>query len=62
MTVPTIVYAKRSDATQEAETAALANICRLILDSTKKRGRLPDKSGPEDTKGSKHDSRHAQYT
>jgi hypothetical protein len=45
---PTITYAPRPDALREAELTALAACYRIILDSAKKRGRLPDKSGPED--------------
>ncbi len=43
-----IVYTPRPDATPETEISALADAYRLILDSAKKRGRLPDKSGPDD--------------
>jgi hypothetical protein len=32
----------------ETELSALANVYRLVLDSAKRRGRLPDKSGPDD--------------
>jgi hypothetical protein len=34
---------------------ALASAYAFVLDNVKKRGRLPDKSGPDDAKGSKHD-------
>jgi hypothetical protein len=30
------------------ELSALANVYAFILDGAKKRGRLPDKSGPDD--------------
>jgi hypothetical protein len=56
---PSISYAPRSDTTPEAEASALANVYRLILDSAKKRGRLPDKSGPEDVKGRSENDFHA---
>jgi hypothetical protein len=47
---PRIVYRTRDDATPEAQASALAGIYRLVLDSAKKRGRLLDKSGPDDEK------------
>jgi hypothetical protein len=51
-----IIYLPRHDATPEAEASALANVYRLILSGAKKRGRLPDKSGPDDAmKGSRND-------
>jgi hypothetical protein len=55
---PAVTYAQRHDATPEAEISALAAIYRLCLEShTQKRGRLPDKSGPDDAKErSKDDS------
>jgi hypothetical protein len=34
----------------EAELTALAACYRIILDSANRRGRLPDKSGPDDEK------------
>jgi hypothetical protein len=44
-------YTPRSDATPEAEISALANVYRFVLDChAKKRGRLLDKSGPNDGK------------
>jgi hypothetical protein len=45
---PRIVYTPRCDATPEMELSALANVYAFILDGAKKRGRLPDKSGPDD--------------
>jgi hypothetical protein len=51
-----ITYSQRPDSIQEAETSALANVYRLVLDSAKKRGRLLDKSGPDDGTKSKEDS------
>jgi len=51
-----ITYTLRPDATPASELAALANIYRFIIDSASKRGRLPDKSGPDDAmKGSNND-------
>jgi len=50
MSEPAISYTARSDAAPEAEAYALANAYRFILDSAKKRGRLLDKSGPEDAR------------
>jgi hypothetical protein len=43
-----IVYAQRPDATTEGEVAALANVYRFLINSQSRRGRLLDKSGPED--------------
>jgi hypothetical protein len=43
-----IAYSPRPDATPEGERTALANVHRFILERAKKRGRLPDKSGPND--------------
>jgi hypothetical protein len=41
-----ITYAPRNDASSEA--AVLAQVYKLVLDChAKKRGRLPDKSGPD---------------
>ncbi len=57
MADPTITYSRRQDASQEAEIAALAGVYRLIIDSAKKRGRLPDKSGLDDAKEGSNDSR-----
>jgi len=45
---PRVTYVSCSDATPKAEISALANVYRVILDSAKKRGRLLDKSGPDD--------------
>ena len=52
MNSPRITYAPRPDATPAGEVAALTSVYALLLDSAKKRGRLPDKSGPDDTKES----------
>jgi hypothetical protein len=41
----------RPDATPEIEISALANVYRFVLDChAKKRGRLLDKSGPDDAR------------
>jgi len=50
MDKPSISYSARPDTTAESELSALANVYRLLLDSAKKRGRLLDKSGPDDAK------------
>lgn len=51
-----IVYRPRADARPEHEANALAAVYGLILDSAKRRGRLSDKSGPNDAmKGSSND-------
>lgn len=52
-----IAYAPRPGIGPEQEQAALANVYRYILDAANKRDRLPDKSGPDDTREkSKYDS------
>jgi len=53
MNSPRITYAPRPDATPAGEVAALTSVYAFLLDSAKKRGRFPDKSGPDDTKESK---------
>jgi hypothetical protein len=56
MSNPRISYARRPDDTQATELCALANVYLLLLESAKKRGRVPDKSCPDDAmKGPKHD-------
>jgi hypothetical protein len=55
-------YVPRPDATPEAELDTLAACYRFILDSAKKRGRFPDKSGPDGQKGPKHDPATHQHT
>jgi hypothetical protein len=50
-----ITYSECFDATSESELAALSNVYRFLIHSSGKRGRLLDKGGPEDAKGSKHD-------
>jgi hypothetical protein len=51
-----ITYTPRSEATSASELSTLANIYRFIIDSASERGRLPDKSGPDDAmKGSNND-------
>ena len=49
MSSPRIAYTPRRDATPEAELSALAAVYRIVL-SAKKRGRIPDESGPDDEK------------
>ncbi len=56
MSSPRITYTPRSDTTPEAEQSALAACYRIILDSQSKRGRLPDKSGPNDAERNLNDS------
>ncbi len=54
-------YAPRPGTTPEVELDVLANVYKLILDSGKKRGHLPGKSGPENArKESKHVSRKSR--
>jgi hypothetical protein len=48
-----VTFQPRPDATPEAELSALANAYAFILESAKKRGRLPDKSGPDDARKEK---------
>ena len=61
MNSPRITYAPRPDATPAGEVAALTSVYALLLDSAKKRGRIPDKSGPDDRKGLKHDPATQQH-
>jgi hypothetical protein len=57
MSSPFVSYTPHPDATPETEISALAACYRIVLDSAKKRGRLLDKSGPDDAKErSKDDS------
>ena len=53
---PFVTYARRPNATPEAEISALAACYRIVLDSAKKRGRFLDKSGPDNGTKSKEDS------
>ena len=48
-----VTFRPHADATPETELTALVNAYAFLLDSAKKRGRFPDKSGPDDTKESK---------
>ena len=57
--IPRIVYRARDDAKPEAQASALAGIYRLALNSAQKRGRLLDKSGPEDVKDRSENDFHA---
>jgi hypothetical protein len=53
---PSTVYTPRSDATPEGELSVLAAVFKFALDChARKRGRLPDKSGPDDAEGPKND-------
>jgi hypothetical protein len=45
---PHTTYTPGTGATPEAEVSALANVYRFVLDCHQERGRLPDKSGPDD--------------
>jgi hypothetical protein len=56
MSSPQITYAPRtSDASSEA--AVLAHVYKFVLDChAQKRGRLPDKSGPDDAERNLSDS------
>jgi len=62
MSSPRIAYTQRPEATPEAEISALANVSRFILDCRAKKEGGPAQSRPDDAKGSKHDSRHIEYT
>jgi hypothetical protein len=58
-----IRYAPRLDATPEAEISALSDCYRFVIEShKKKRGRLLDKSGPDDGTKIKEDSANDHYT
>jgi hypothetical protein len=60
---PRIIYTPRLDAAPEAELNTLAACYRFILDChAKKRGRLPDKSGPDDTERSENACAENKYT
>jgi hypothetical protein len=48
-----VTYTPRPDATPETELSALSGVYAFILDCAKKRGRLPDRSGPEDARKDK---------
>jgi hypothetical protein len=50
MNSPRITYAPRPDATPAGEVAALTSVYAFLLDSAKKRGCIPNKSGPDDAK------------
>ena len=54
-----ISYSQRADASHESEASALCNVYRLVVDSAKQRGHIPDKSGPADAKGPKYDRARA---
>jgi len=56
MDKPRISYTPHPDVTPAAEQSVLATCYRIILDSAKTRGRLPDKSGPDDGTEFKEDS------
>jgi hypothetical protein len=43
-----VTYTPQLGTTPQGERAALSNAYAFILDSAKKRGRIPDKSGPDD--------------
>jgi hypothetical protein len=51
-----ISYSQRSDAEAEGEVAVLSNIYRFLIHSSSKRGRLLDKSGPDDGSKTKEGS------
>ena len=56
MDSPTVSYAPRPDATQEAELNVLASVYRFILDSrAKKNAAGVTSTNGDDAKGSKHD-------
>jgi hypothetical protein len=47
-----VTYRPHADATPEAEFSAITDAYAFLLDSAINRGRLPDKSGPDDAKES----------
>jgi hypothetical protein len=59
---PSITYATKPGTTRESEVAALAACYRIIIDCQGKRDRLPDKSGPDDAKQIKNDSRQKHHS
>ncbi len=63
MNSPHIAYTSRPGSTPEAEKDALAAVYKFVLDChSKKRGRLPDKSGPDDTERSENACAREEYT
>ena len=56
---PTVSYTPHADTSPQSELNALAACYRFILDSAQKRGRLLDKSGPDDVKGRSKNDFHA---
>ena len=49
MSSPRITYTVRTDSTTaEGELNALASVYKVVIDSARKRGRLSDKSDPDD--------------
>ncbi len=63
MSSSTVGYVPRPGATPEQETAAFASVYRFVLDChASKRDRLPDKSGPDDAKGSMNARAAQKYT
>ena len=59
MTEPRIAYLPHADATPTGELNALAAVYKLCLETShaRKRGRLPDKSGPDDARERINDAR-----
>ncbi len=51
MSDPSVYYRPLPGITRESEAVVLGRVYQLVIDSARKRGRLPDKSGPDDAKG-----------
>ena len=63
MDSPTVSYASRPDATQEAELNALASVYRFILNCRAKENTAGVTStNGDDAKGSQHDRARQKYT
>lgn len=63
MTSYHITYTPDAGSTPEAELNALAAAYKFILDChARKRSRLPDESGPDDTERSENACAEAEYT
>lgn len=57
-----IAYTPRPGSTPNDEANALASVYTFVLFCHKKRSRLPDKSGPDDTERSKNACAETEYT
>lgn len=56
MTVPTITYSTRPDATPAAELSSLASVYRFVLDSHRMKKAAPDRRPNDEKERSMNDS------